>query len=200
MRQSAQIPQGSGVVRPSLVGHNIGDTVKAIMKGRSSCSELFNTDSDSMLAGQTGVVTGVSEGYTQVYVPETGCFYVRWENHKEHRLKKIINNTNTIKTMSKQKSLFHTFDLGERKITLCVKNRGGHSVAVGYAVKVKDDKFNQELAEKISSGRADSKARLESDTISPTYQTTDVFKGIAKTWERRITFNPTKYIKGIRVE
>lgn len=110
-----------------------------------------------------------------------------------------IKNKNIIPKTIKFKKLFHTFDFEGRKITLCVKNQGGHSVSVGYSVKIESDKFDQLLAEKISSGRADSKARLESDTISPTFQNSDVFKAIATTWERRIRYNPTKYIKGIKI-
>jgi hypothetical protein len=114
--------------------------------------------------------------------------------------------------MSKQKALFHTFDLGERQVTLCVKRisdyKSGHiegvsasEVAVGYSVKVKDDTFNQELAERISSGRADSdKARLASDIVGVGYLTNRVFQAIADVWERRITNNPSKFIKGIKVE
>lgn len=112
--------------------------------------------------------------------------------------------------MSKQKPIFHTFELGGREITLCVKRTNdfmnqeleysASEVSVGYSVKVKEDKFNQELAEKISSGRAESKARLSADIIGISYLTSGTFKGIAKTWERRITFNPTQYIKGIKVE
>lgn len=111
--------------------------------------------------------------------------------------------------MSKQKPFFHTFELGERKITLCVKRtadygvnhleHGASEVSVGYAVKVKEDTFNQELAEKISSGRAESKVRLSQDIVGVSYLTTKVFEGIAKTWERRITNNPSRYIKGIKI-
>lgn len=119
--------------------------------------------------------------------------------------------------MSKQKPLFHTFELDGRQITLCVKTIGHYldletpniiepevtacQVAVGYSVKVKEDTFNQELAERISSGRADSnKARLVDDIIGVNYITTKVFKSIAEVWERRITNNPSKYIKGIKIK
>jgi len=120
--------------------------------------------------------------------------------------------------MSKQKPVFHTFELGERQITLCVKTtkdyydietgcfsfvkkepiHSASDVSVGYSVKVKEDTFNQELAEKISSGRADSKANLTSDIIGVNYLTNRVFKGIAEVWERRISNNPSRYIKGIK--
>lgn len=110
--------------------------------------------------------------------------------------------------MSKQKPVFHTFELGGRQITLCVKRvkdfatqeqeYAASEVSVGYSVKVKEDTFNQELAERISSGRADSKASLVKDVIGVSFLTTRVFKGIAETWERRITNNVSKYIKGIK--
>lgn len=112
--------------------------------------------------------------------------------------------------MSKQKALFHTFDLGERQVTLCVKGVDDYlsdhvegisasEVAVGYSVKVKDDTFNQDLAERISSGRADSdKARLTSDIVGVGYLTNRVFQAIADVWERRIINNPSKFIKGIK--
>ena len=92
--------------------------------------------------------------------------------------------------MSKQKAVFHTFELGGREVTLCVKRTNdfmnheldyaASEVSVGYSVKVKEDTFNQELAERISSGRADSKARLTADIIGVSYLTTKVFEGIAK--------------------
>lgn len=144
------------------------------------------------------------------FIPSKNCFELQVLSPKSIREHysmlefefKEYDNPNTIKNnknmSTKHKSVFHTFKLGDREITLCVKNQGGHSVSVGYAVKVKEDTFDQTLAERISSGRADSKARLEADTISPTFQTTSVFKAIAKVWERRITNNPTRYIKGIK--
>jgi hypothetical protein len=196
---------GSGIINASPFGYLLGDVMEATVYGSGSNSRLLKSDG-VMSVGVVGVVVGINNQYIELYDVTTNMLYVRYEGSKHQYLKLIsrgeyIADTliKTDKKMKTQKPVYHTFDLGERQITLCVKNRGGHSVSVGYAVKVATDTFDETLSERISAGRADSKARLENDTISPTYQNTRVFKAIAQVWERRITNNPTRYIKGIKV-
>lgn len=117
-----------------------------------------------------------------------------------HATKKEIKqfkNQNKMKTkkqpniVGKTKKAFHTFELEGRKVTIGVLGNG-HNVVVGYSICHPDDEFNQELARKISIGRAESKNNLESYYLNNGLATDyGVLKSIAHRWERTIKEDPT---------
>lgn len=75
--------------------------------------------------------------------------------------KKPVNTVDEFKNKN-MKKIFKTFEFKGRKITLCVKTQdknplnGLYITSVGYAVCNPKDEYNEELAKKISEGRANS--------------------------------------------
>lgn len=125
-------------------------------------------------------------------------FFERYVDNTWHQNKSaVIEKQSTIDTIK----IYHSFVFKDRVITLCVTNNG-LSIMVGYAVKNIDDKPDQDLAKKISLGRAcNNKSNLLRDekdcTVGKFFITKEMFIYIAKSIEKKIQ-NGNIIIKGIR--
>src|SRR5690606_15578233 len=123
------------------------------------------------------------------------------ENYSSKELPLVKAKTKAMKN----KKFYHTFELGERTVTLCLlvveQERGLEhlffdkprtaDLSVGYAVCHPDDEFNEELAKKISLGRAEKeKSQLEDlGYVMPEELAFDlgILKGFALRAERLIS-------------
>ena len=115
----------------------------------------------------------------------------------------------------KRKNFYHTFEFEGRQVTLCLavredeprfSQRLGYAPStstmhVGYAVCVPEDTFNEELAKRISLGRAESeKANLRQLASQATTEFAfdlGILNATAKIFERKIKRGEV-VIKGIR--
>lgn len=108
------------------------------------------------------------------------------------------------RTKMRKKKYYHTFKYEGRTINLCLYVQGTNTsnkgmIYAGYAVCMPEDEYNEEIAKRISSGRAQ-----KSKSAFKYYEMTQelafslkVLKGIAEHLERRIKKGKIE-IKGIR--
>ena len=120
------------------------------------------------------------------------------------KLKELERLEELTRIKMKKKKYYHTFNYEGRTINLCLyveakeySNDAG--IHVGYAVCLPEDEYNEEIAKRISSGRAqkDSSMLKYYSMQTELAFSLKVLKGIAEHLERRIKKGKIE-IKGIR--